>query len=81
MKHHLKFSALLAAALILAAPAYPAVAIAAEATEEAERPSPFKPSATVMEDISEMLAIAKAAGKLGMVVMGANWCHDSQGLC
>lgn len=78
MDHGLKFGALLLAGLLLAAPLNTTSAGALSTSEEAAEPSPFQPSETVMTDITAMLARAKTSGKLGMVVMGANWCHDSQ---
>lgn len=40
----------------------------------------FKSSNDVMADVDATLAKAKANNKLALFVMGANWCHDSQGL-
>ncbi|UTW58306.1 thioredoxin family protein [Kordiimonas sp. SCSIO 12603] len=37
----------------------------------------YKPSQNAMADVEATLAKAKANGKLAMVIMGANWCHDS----
>ncbi|WP_286829860.1 MULTISPECIES: hypothetical protein [Kordiimonas] len=42
--------------------------------------APFKPSADAMTDVDAALMRARASGKLAMIVMGANWCHDSMGL-
>lgn len=41
---------------------------------------PFQPSDDIMGDVDAVLARAKAEDKLAMIVMGANWCHDSMGL-
>jgi len=41
--------------------------------------APFKPSADAMTDVDAALARARKSGKLAMIVMGANWCHDSIG--
>jgi len=41
---------------------------------------PYKPSADQMGDVTTTLEKAKAQGKLALVVMGANWCHDSRAL-
>ncbi len=38
----------------------------------------YKASEEQMQDIDQLLATAKANGKLAIVAMGANWCHDSQ---
>jgi len=40
----------------------------------------YLPSAQPMEDIDKTLANAKANNKLALIVMGANWCHDSRSL-
>ncbi|MEX0298874.1 MAG: hypothetical protein AB3N28_07375 [Kordiimonas sp.] len=45
-----------------------------------EESKPFQPSANVMADVDDVLVRAKSSGKLALIVMGANWCHDSQGL-
>jgi hypothetical protein len=47
--------------------------------DETEAPA-FFPSDNVMADVDATLARAKAGNKLALVVLGANWCHDSQGL-
>lgn len=52
----------------------------AVAAGSGDNAKPFKPSANVMADVDGVLARAKAEGKLALIVMGANWCHDSQGL-
>lgn len=33
-----------------------------------------------MAEIDKSLAAAKKTGKLALIVMGANWCHDSRGI-
>ena len=40
---------------------------------------PFEPSENAMADVDATLIKARASGKLAMIVLGANWCHDSQG--
>ncbi|PCI64664.1 MAG: hypothetical protein COB37_00950 [Kordiimonadales bacterium] len=45
-----------------------------------ERPTPFQPTANVMADVDATLLRASESGKLGLIIMGANWCHDSQSL-
>jgi len=52
----------------------------AKADEETQEELPFKPSTDAMADVSKALADAKADGKLGLVILGANWCHDSRTL-
>lgn len=41
--------------------------------------APFKPSADAMTDVDAVLERARKSGKLAMIVLGANWCHDSMG--
>jgi len=42
--------------------------------------APYKPSADAMTEVDATLDRARKSGKLAMIVMGANWCHDSIGL-
>jgi hypothetical protein len=44
------------------------------------KPSAYQPSNTPMQDVQTALESAKSANKLLLVVMGAQWCHDSTGL-
>ena len=39
----------------------------------------FQPSNAVMTEIDDLLVRAEASDKLALIVMGANWCHDSRG--
>lgn len=41
---------------------------------------PYNANANSMVDIDKALARARVRGTKVMVVMGANWCHDSRGL-
>lgn len=41
---------------------------------------PFQPSENLTADVEAVLARAIAEDKLALIVMGANWCHDSMGL-
>lgn len=57
--------------------------VAAEAlADEAESTAakPYPPSENPMADVNAAIARAGAAGKLALIVLGANWCHDSIGL-
>lgn len=45
-----------------------------------EAPLPFQPSRDPLADVNAALERAKTGGKLGLVIMGANWCHDSRAL-
>ncbi|MEH6756049.1 MAG: thioredoxin family protein [Parasphingorhabdus sp.] len=49
---------------------------------QAEHPEakPFKKSSKASEDLDIALARAAATNKRVLLVMGANWCHDSRGL-
>lgn len=51
----------------------------AEGADHAAAAEPFQPSENRMADVDGVIARAKTAGKLAMIVMGANWCHDSIG--
>jgi len=46
----------------------------------ASEDQPFQPSDNVMAEVDQVLAKARAEGKLALIVMGGNWCHDSMGL-
>jgi len=43
-------------------------------------PRPFDDQADGWSDLYDVLEAAKLSGKHALVVMGANWCHDSRGL-
>jgi len=45
-----------------------------------DEPRPYDPEADAEIDINHTLVAAKEEGKLGMLVFGANWCHDSRAL-
>jgi len=64
------------------APTYTAMAFdgATQAQTEKTNAAPFQPTENVMADVDAMLARASAQGKLGLIVMGGNWCHDSLAL-
>ena len=40
----------------------------------------FAPAANMSENIEQTLATAKAQNKQALLVLGAQWCHDSKGL-
>ena len=69
-------------ALTLCLSACTTTAIAAEDTHKAEHnePRPYDKEADAEIDINHTLLAAKEEGKLGLLVFGANWCHDSRGL-
>lgn len=71
--------------LLLTVPAFSASAAASAAAAEktaAEHPEakPYKKKAKASENVDAALARALAADKRVLLVMGANWCHDSRGL-
>ncbi len=43
-------------------------------------PRPYNALADAWVDLDATIAAAKASGKHAIIVMGANWCHDSRGL-
>jgi len=45
-----------------------------------DEPRPFDSEANAWADLNTTLMAAKTNGKMSLVVMGANWCHDSRGL-
>ena len=72
--------------LILTACAAPTKSAAeAEKTHKAEHhaenePRPYDAEADAAIDINHILVAAKEEGKLGLLIFGANWCHDSRAL-
>lgn len=50
------------------------------AQTETDESRPFHQTENAMADIDATLATAKAENKLALIVLGANWCHDSRGL-
>jgi thioredoxin-like negative regulator of GroEL len=69
---------LLALALLALAPSSAVLAEPTSANHPEARP--FDESANAMEQVDAALARAGIADKRVIVVMGANWCHDSRGL-
>jgi thioredoxin-like negative regulator of GroEL len=57
-----------------------AVPPATSATAPKPEASLYDPARTATADVDAALARAKAANKLVILVMGANWCHDSRSL-
>lgn len=70
---------IVAAGLFLAVPAF---SVAHAEKTEAEHPEakPYKKNAKASANVDSALARAAAADKRVLLVMGANWCHDSRGL-
>ena len=72
-------------AVFLTACAAPATSVAAAEPHKAEHhaedePRPYDPEADAEVDINHTLVAAKEEEKLGLLVFGANWCHDSRAL-
>lgn len=57
-------------------------AAAASASEDAKPAEAelFLPSNDVMKDVEDTLARAKESNKLALIILGADWCHDSRAL-
>ena len=70
---------LLLALTLLAFTPMPA-ALAESAAVDHPEARPFDQSANATEQVNAALARARISGKRVIVVMGANWCHDSRGL-
>ena len=48
--------------------------------EDDGEPRPYDKTRDARADVDDTLYAAKTAGKNAIIVMGANWCHDSRGL-
>ena len=66
------------AALVAALPIISAQAGEVKAGHPEARP--FDPNANANAEVDAALARAKAGNRLALIVMGANWCHDSRAL-
>lgn len=71
--------ALVAASLLCAAPLLPAQAAKEVETGHPEA-SPFDPKADATAEVDAALMRAKSGKRMTLIVMGANWCHDSRAL-
>jgi len=45
-----------------------------------DEPRPYDPDRDAMSDVDLILERAQASGRKPLLVLGANWCHDSRGL-
>ena len=45
-----------------------------------DNPRPYDGERDAMSDVDAALTAARENGKKALVIMGANWCHDSRGL-
>ena len=52
----------------------------ASKAETAEKFAVFNYSANPMENVQNTLNMARENNQLALIVLGANWCHDSRGL-
>ena len=76
---HFQTTTCIIAILMISAEFY--AANAAEPTVPPEQSGElYLPSNDAMADVESTIDAAKKSNKLAMVVMGANWCHDSRGL-
>ena len=48
--------------------------------DDHDQPRPYDGERDAMADVDTTLQTAKINGKKALIVMGANWCHDSRGL-
>lgn len=73
----MKFFVILAFALL-----HPPVqmALAEETTAAHPEATPYDAIADAKADVDAVLLQAKANGRYALIVMGANWCHDSRAL-
>jgi thioredoxin-like negative regulator of GroEL len=65
-------------AFLVISPVHSAVRIEADMAHTETRP--FDETANAQADVDAALLRAKANASLVLIVMGANWCHDSTGL-
>ena len=70
---------LAAAALLCVSLTLPVQAAKDVATGQPEA-SPFDSKADAKAQVDAALARAKSANRMALIVMGANWCHDSRAL-
>lgn len=45
-----------------------------------DEPRPYNAEADAKLEVEAMLSKVRSEGKLAIIAMGANWCHDSRGL-
>lgn len=74
------FSLLISACLAMACTSVTHVPLASAAEHPEARPFDPAPSIIAQEAVDETLADAALAGKHAIIVMGADWCHDSRAL-
>ena len=77
---HVTLSAALSVSLLSACVAVPDVAVASAIDHPEASPFDMDPNIIAQDDVDAALAEAARTGKHAMIVMGANWCHDSRAL-
>jgi len=78
--HILKLLALLIPLSVFPSGTVLALDGAAKSNAAAKNRAPFPARENAMADVDALLERASAKGKLGLIIMGGNWCHDSQAL-
>ena len=73
-------SAVLATSLVTACAATSNGTYTAAIDHPEASPFDMDPAIVAQNDVDEALAAAALTGKHAMIVMGANWCHDSRAL-
>jgi len=74
------FSFLLIACLAVACTSFTPVTAVAAADHPEARPFDPAPSLVAQDAVDEALADAARSGKHAIIVLGADWCHDSRAL-
>ena len=69
---------IIAATMLLTSPT--AQPIAAEVKTGHPEASPFDAKTNARADIDAALSRAKSGNRMALIIMGANWCHDSRAL-
>ncbi|MEP7349787.1 MAG: thioredoxin family protein [Sphingorhabdus sp.] len=80
MKSSLLGIGLLQTVIHIPAPVSQPVALPTESKALHSEPTVYLADRDAQADVDQALAAAKQAGKRVIVIMGANWCHDSKGL-
>ena len=77
----LVFSSFIAAGLLFSAPSFAkSPEYAGLESELKQEVRPFDAKRNAMRDVDKALSKARKSGKKLIIVMGANWCHDSRAL-
>lgn len=54
--------------------------VALDHAEDDGEPRPYDETSDAYADVDATLSAAKSSGKNAIIIMGANWCHDSRAL-